>query len=182
MLVHRVWMRLGPDSNHLFSCLFIALQSQGKKGSRSCQPILFLIFLVLQYQNEAKGAEEMFWCWAKVLHVKHSPHGWFVHKSITGWWRWALPVPSVQGCCWVPCLPQHPATATAHPCAQPGDKGTGYPRGHPSLGPAESPPWGHSSWWPGTGHCLEMRCSTSTVLFSSHCHCCLEGTARESSA
>lgn len=127
MLVHRVWVRLGPDSNHLFSCLFIALQNQGKKGSRSCQSILFLIFLVLQYQNEAKGAEEMFWCWAKMLHVKLPPRGCFLHKSITGWWMEVLPVPSLQRCCWVLCLPQHPATATAHPCAHLGDKAQATP-------------------------------------------------------
>lgn len=45
---------LGEAGSRQQSFIFLSFYCQGKKGSRSCQSILFLVFLVLRYQNEAK--------------------------------------------------------------------------------------------------------------------------------
>lgn len=54
MLVHEVYIRLGPSSSNSFYCLSIAPKNQGKSRSKSCQPILFLIFPTHQYTKKVE--------------------------------------------------------------------------------------------------------------------------------
>lgn len=117
--------------------------------------------------------------------MKPPLRGWFLHRSITGRLRRALPAPSPQRCCWVPCLPRHPAADTARPRAHLGGRSWGLSQGHPSLGPAgaaQGPPRGHSSRRPGRGSCPPACRGAPSTPFPARSRCCLEGTSRKSSA
>lgn len=115
----------------------------------------------------------MFWCWAKVLCVKlpRPPSPWLLSAQIN---NGVVTVSAASGFTAEVLLSALPALAPCHslcpPLCPPGIQGTGCSRGYPFLGQdrgAQTPPWGHSSWWPGTGYCLAMCCSTSSALFSS---------------
>lgn len=145
---------------------------------------LFYLFHSIK-MRQRKGEEETFWCWAKVLCVKPPPP-WLGSAQIN---NGLVKVSAASTFTAEVLLGALPALASCHshcpPLCPPGGQGTRYPRYHPSLGQAvgaQGPPWGLSLWRPGTGNCPEMCCSTSSALFSSCSPCCLEGTARESSA
>lgn len=186
MLAHRVWVRLDPSSSNLFPWLFIALQNQSKKGSKSCQPILFLIFPIPRYQKEAGKGErgnglvlgQSIACETSSLRtvsaqidngvVKESAASAFTAEVLLG----TLSAPA----------PHH---SRSLPSCPPEGRSVGYHRGHPFLrqaGAARSPLWGHGSRCPGMGSCLQVCRSVPSALFSTRSHCCLEGTSRKSSA
>lgn len=131
MLVHGVWVRPGPGSNNTFCGIFFALQYQGKKGSESCQPILFLTFPIPQYQKEAeKGGRGISLVSGQSVVCETSPL-WSVSVQIdNGRFRASAAGTFTADGGWVPCLPQHPTAATACPCAHPGGEAW-VPQGSP---------------------------------------------------
>lgn len=153
MLVHSVWVRLGRGSSNFFFCLFIALQNQGKKGSRSCQLILFLILPDLQYQEEAeKGGRGNVLVPGQSIACETSPP-WLVSAQIDNGTVKASAASAFAAEVLLGALPA-PAPRYGHrpPSCPPAGSKQGLPQGHPSLGPAgaaQGPPRRYGSRRPG---------------------------------
>lgn len=173
MLVHGAWMRLGPGSSNLFSCIFFHCRNQSKKGSESCQPILFLIFPVPRYQKEAeKGGRGISLVPGQSLACEtSSPQSVSAQIDNRRVKASAASAFAADGG-WVPCLPHHPTAATARPCAHLGGK-HGLPQGPPVSGMS----WG----CPGSTMGARLLAPRHGKP-PAHSRCCLEGTSRKSSA
>lgn len=110
LLVHRVWVRLGPDSNHLFSCLFVARVGRNLEVASLFGFLFFLFYSIKMKQSGQRKCcgvgpkccvrNFLLWLVSAQINdgvVKVSTASAFTAKVLLG-----------------ACLPQHPATATAH--------------------------------------------------------------------
>lgn len=121
-------MRLGPGSSNLFFYIFFAPQNQGKKASESCQPIVFLIFPIPPYQKEAeKGGRGISLVPGQSVACETSPPRLVSAQINNRRVKASAASAFAADGGWVPCLPQHPTAATAHPCAHLGGKAQATP-------------------------------------------------------
>lgn len=188
MLVHGVWVDLGPGRRNLFSCFFITLQgepplqNQGRRVLKSCRPsLLFLsprsIKRSQRKREEVEGRSvacgtsppQLVSAQINNRVVKVSADSAFAVEVLVG----ALPAPEhhhSQSCPYAHLKGKAWATPEAiHLWDGPSRAAQGLPRGH-------------ISWQSSTGSCPPACRSTPSMLLSAHSHCCLEGRSRKSSA